>query len=291
MASSARRLGVIGAGNIGGAIRLPVGRRFAVAVHDTDPAPRRPRPCGSRAGDTPAAVAERSEITSRRCEARRSWSGGARWSRARRGRRPGGPLHIAPATIRSVGQRFAPPAAISRGAAHRRRAGPQATLLVFMVGGDPPSTSAAGRSSEASAARLSHGPARERQHGEARNSLLAFTATWSSLEASPWRQGGHQPAHDDRGDPSAGGAGTSHRADVEGSTSAPARRIRARAGGEGRRAAARGGARGGVPCRCAEVRGAGRGGGRGLGGRTHGSGGADRAARGRGPSLPPPSTT
>src|SRR2546426_7060085 len=65
MASSGRRLGVIGAGNIGGAIAANLlADGHAVVVHDADPAC-----CAAlvRAGavraDTPAAVAERSEIT------------------------------------------------------------------------------------------------------------------------------------------------------------------------------------------------------------------------------------
>src|SRR2546428_9274978 len=65
MAPSARRLGVIGAGNIGGAVAANLlADGHGVVVHDTDPAR-----CAAlvRAGavraDTPAAVAERSEIT------------------------------------------------------------------------------------------------------------------------------------------------------------------------------------------------------------------------------------
>src|SRR2546422_5213127 len=65
MASAAKRLGVIGAGNIGGAVAANLlADGHGVAVHDTDPAR-----CAAlvRAGavraDTPAAVAERSEIT------------------------------------------------------------------------------------------------------------------------------------------------------------------------------------------------------------------------------------
>src|SRR2546430_12926614 len=65
MASAAKRLGVIGAGNIGGAVAANLlADGHGVAVHDADPAC-----CAAlvRAGavraDTPAAVAERSEIT------------------------------------------------------------------------------------------------------------------------------------------------------------------------------------------------------------------------------------
>src|SRR2546427_2319091 len=65
MASSARRLGVIGAGNIGGAIAANLlADGYAVAVHDTDPARSVALVrVGAVRADTPAAVAERSEIT------------------------------------------------------------------------------------------------------------------------------------------------------------------------------------------------------------------------------------
>src|SRR2546428_10663985 len=65
MAPSARRLGVIGAGNIGGAVAANLlADGHAVAVHDTDPA--RSAALGRAVAarpDTPAAVAGRSEIT------------------------------------------------------------------------------------------------------------------------------------------------------------------------------------------------------------------------------------
>src|SRR2546428_13410597 len=65
MASSARRLGVIGAGNIGSAIAANLlADGHAVAVHDTDPARSAALVrAGAVRADTPAAVAERSEIT------------------------------------------------------------------------------------------------------------------------------------------------------------------------------------------------------------------------------------
>src|SRR2546422_10191722 len=65
MASSARRLGVIGAGNIGGAIAANLlADGYAVAVHDTDPARSVALVrAGAVRADTPAAVAERGGIT------------------------------------------------------------------------------------------------------------------------------------------------------------------------------------------------------------------------------------
>src|SRR5205823_12070715 len=65
MAPSARRLGVIGAGNIGGAVAANLlADGHAVAVHDTAPARSAALVrAGAVRADTPAAVAERSEIT------------------------------------------------------------------------------------------------------------------------------------------------------------------------------------------------------------------------------------
>src|SRR5947199_9394507 len=65
MAPSARRLGVIGAGNIGGAVAANLlADGHGVAVHDTDPARTAALVrAGAVRADTPAAVAERSEIT------------------------------------------------------------------------------------------------------------------------------------------------------------------------------------------------------------------------------------
>src|SRR5947209_2998469 len=141
MASSGRRLGVIGAGNIGGAIAANLlADGHAVVVHDADPAC-----CAAlvRAGavraDTPAAVAERSEITFTSLPSpavmeavAQAWLSGAR--------RDAVLVDLstnAPATIRSVGARLAAAghhlleAPLTGGAP-----GAQARLLVFMVGGE-----------------------------------------------------------------------------------------------------------------------------------------------------------
>src|SRR5437773_1567187 len=65
MARSGKRLGVIGAGNIGGAIAANLlADGHALTVHDTDAARLRPLvAAGATAVDSPAAVAERAEIT------------------------------------------------------------------------------------------------------------------------------------------------------------------------------------------------------------------------------------
>src|SRR5438034_8254818 len=188
MASSARRLGVIGAGNIGGAIAANLlADGYAVAVHDTDRA-------GSvalvRAGavraDTPAAVAERSEITFTSLPSpavmeavAHGWLSGAA--------RDAVLVDLstnAPATIRSVGQRFASAgryfleAPLTGGAP-----GAQARMLVFMVGGERavyerclPVLRTLGRAVFHVGA-LGHG-----NTAKLVNSLLAFAATWVSLE-------------------------------------------------------------------------------------------------------------
>src|SRR2546422_217121 len=225
MASSGRRLGVIGAGNIGGAIAANLlADGHAVVVHDADPA------CcaalvraGAVGADTPAAVAERSEITFTSLPSpaimeavAHGWLSGAA--------RDAVLVDLstnAPATIRSVGQRFA----------------------------------AAGRH------------------------LLEAPLTGGA-------QGGHQPAHDDRGDPRGRRGQLLHRADGRGDQRARSPdAVRARAGGQGRRAAARGGARGGRAG--AGGGGGGAGAGRGGGRRArraglHRPGRADRAAGGGG---------
>src|SRR5206468_11649032 len=111
MASSARRLGVIGAGNIGGAIAANLlADGYAVAVHDLDPARSAALVrAGAARADTPAAVAERSEITFTSLPSpavmeavAQAWLAGAA--------RDAVLVDLstnAPATIRSVGQRLA----------------------------------------------------------------------------------------------------------------------------------------------------------------------------------------
>ena len=188
MASSARRLGVIGAGNIGGAIAANLlADGYAVAVHDTDPARSAALVrAGAVRADTPAAVAERSEITFTSLPSpavmeavAHGWLSGAA--------RDAVLVDLstnAPATIRSVGQRFAAAgrhlleAPLTGGAP-----GAQARMLVFMVGGERavyerclPILQKLGR------AVFHLGPLGSGNTAKLVNSLLAFTATWSSLE-------------------------------------------------------------------------------------------------------------
>ena len=188
MSESGRRVGVIGAGNIGGAIAANlVADGHLVTVHDPDPV--RTAPLGA-AGATivpsPAAVAERSEITFTSLpspvvmeQVAEGWLGGA----------PVDAILVdlstnAPATVRAVGARLAAAgrhlleAPLTGGAP-----GAQARMLVFMVGGDAaiyarcrPLLDRLGRAS------FHLGPLGLGNVAKLVNSLMAFGATWISLE-------------------------------------------------------------------------------------------------------------
>src|SRR3989442_14576344 len=188
MASSARRLGVVGAGNIGGAIAANLlADGYAVVVHAADPARSAALvAAGAVHAVTPAAVAERAEITFPSLPAATvmeavadAWLSGAA--------RDAVLVDLStnsPATIRSVGERLAAAgrhlleAPLTGGAP-----GAQARMLVFMVGGERsvyerclPVLQRLGR------AVFHMGPLGSGNVAKLVNSLLAFTATWSSLE-------------------------------------------------------------------------------------------------------------
>jgi 3-hydroxyisobutyrate dehydrogenase-like beta-hydroxyacid dehydrogenase len=183
-----RRVGVIGAGNIGGAIAanlLADGHR--VTVHDPDPARTgRLAEAGATVVPSPAAVAERSEVTFTSLpspavmeEVALAWLGSA----------PADTILVdlstnAPTTVRAVGARLAAAgrhlleAPLTGGAP-----GAQARMLVFMVGGDAavyarcrPLLDRLGRAS------FHLGPLGLGNVAKLVNSLMAFTATWVSLE-------------------------------------------------------------------------------------------------------------
>jgi 3-hydroxyisobutyrate dehydrogenase-like beta-hydroxyacid dehydrogenase len=183
-----QRLGVIGAGNIGGAIaRNLMADGHAVSVHDVDRARIEPLVrAGATLADTPAAVAERSEITFTSLPSpavmesvAQAWLAGAS--------RDAVLVDLstnAPATVRAVGRRLAaagrelleaPLTGGAPGAQHR--------MLVFMVGGEPavyercrPLLQRLGR------AVFHVGPLGLGNTAKLVNSLLAFSATWVSLE-------------------------------------------------------------------------------------------------------------
>ena len=183
-----RRLGVIGAGNIGGAIAANLlADGHAVVVHDTD----RARVdtlvrAGAVRADSPAGVAARSEITFT------SLPGPAIMEAVAHAWLAEAPRDAvlvdlstnAPATIRRVGERLAAAgrhlleAPLTGGAP-----GAQARMLVFMVGGEHqvfercrPLLEKLGR------AVIHVGALGLGNTAKLVNSLLAFSATWVSLE-------------------------------------------------------------------------------------------------------------
>ena len=188
MRANSERLGVIGAGNIGGAIAMNLladGHR--VAVHDPDA--RRCGPlvaAGAAVAASPAEVAERSEITFTSLPTPVVMETVARgWLETA----PRGAVLVdlttnAPATVRRVGDRIAAAerhlleAPLTGGAV-----GARARQLVFMVGGERtvyerclPLLQTLGR------ATFYLGPLGAGNTAKLVNSLLAFAATWASLE-------------------------------------------------------------------------------------------------------------
>jgi 3-hydroxyisobutyrate dehydrogenase-like beta-hydroxyacid dehydrogenase len=186
--STGGRVGVIGCGNIGAAIAgnlVQDGNR--VTVHDT--VSDRVRPLvglGARAADSPARVAERSEITflSLPTPAVVEQVAGAWLEGARAGSVLGDLSTNAPATVRALGTRLASAgchlleAPLTGGAP-----GAQSRMLVFMVGGEDavyarvqPLLERLGR------ATFHLGPLGLGNTAKLVNSLLAFTSTCISLE-------------------------------------------------------------------------------------------------------------
>jgi 3-hydroxyisobutyrate dehydrogenase-like beta-hydroxyacid dehydrogenase len=186
--STGRRVGVIGCGNIGGAIATHlVQDGHHVSVHDAGADRLRPLVgLGARAADTPAKVAERSEITFMSLPTPAVVDQvAARWLE---GAHPGSVLvdlsTNAPATVRALGDRLAAAgchlleAPLTGGAP-----GAQARMLVFMVGGDAavydqvePVLKPLGR------AVFHVGGLGLGNTAKLVNSLVAFTATCASLE-------------------------------------------------------------------------------------------------------------
>jgi 3-hydroxyisobutyrate dehydrogenase len=188
VSANGRRLGVIGTGNIGAAIAANLlADGHVVTVHDADPARCQPLVrAGGTLASSPAAVAERSEITFTSLPSpavmeavAQAWLAGAA--------RDAILVDLstnAPATVRAVGSRLAAAgrhlleAPLTGGAP-----GAQARMLVFMVGGDRavyerclPLLQKLGR------AAFHMGPLGLGNTAKLVNSLLAFSATWVSLE-------------------------------------------------------------------------------------------------------------
>jgi len=182
------RLGVIGLGNIGGAVAANLlADGHGVAVHDLDPVRVAPLvAAGAHAAASPAALARESEIalaslpTPEAVEAVASgWLAGAA---------PGSVLvdlsTNAPEAVRALGARLAAAgchlleAPLTGGAP-----GARARALVFLIGGEAevlarcaPVLARLGRAS------FYMGPLGAGNVAKLVNSLLAFTATWVSLE-------------------------------------------------------------------------------------------------------------
>ncbi len=188
MSTERQRLGVIGAGNIGGAIAANLlADGHQVTVSDVDAARLAPLiNKGAKAVPGPAAVARESDVTFTSLpnpavvdQVARAWLEAAA---------PGSILvelsTTAPATIRALGRRLAArgchllEAPLTGGAP-----GAQARMLVFMVGGEravyercQPLLARLGRAS------FHVGGLGLGNVAKLVNSLMAFTATWVSLE-------------------------------------------------------------------------------------------------------------
>jgi len=188
VSANARRLGVIGAGNIGGAIAANLlADGHAVTVHDVDAARLKPLVrAGATPADLPAAVAARSEVTFTSLPSPAvmeavadAWLTGAE--------RDAVLVDLstnAPATVRAVGSRLASAgrhlleAPLTGGAP-----GAQARMLVFMVGGDAAVYARCRPLLEKLGRAVFHvGTLGLGNTAKLVNSLLAFSATWVSLE-------------------------------------------------------------------------------------------------------------
>jgi 3-hydroxyisobutyrate dehydrogenase-like beta-hydroxyacid dehydrogenase len=184
----AHRVGVIGCGNIGGAIATNLiqdGHR--VSVHDTQSDRLRPLVgLGARAVESPVRVAERSDVTFTSLPTPAVVEAvAALWLE---GAAPGSVLidlsTNAPATVRALGTRLAAAgchlleAPLTGGAP-----GAQSRALVFMVGGDAEVFARCKPLLDRLSRAAFHlGPLGHGNTAKLVNSLLAFTSTWASLE-------------------------------------------------------------------------------------------------------------
>jgi 3-hydroxyisobutyrate dehydrogenase-like beta-hydroxyacid dehydrogenase len=182
------RVGVIGLGNIGGAIATNLlADKHQLTVHDTDAARVQTLArAGATVGDSPAAVAERSEITFMSLPnppvveaVAHAWLAGAA--------RDAVLVDLstnAPATVRAIGARLAAAgrhlleAPLTGGAP-----GAQARALVFMVGGERPVYERCVPLLQKLGRAVFHlGPLGHGNTAKLVNSLMAFGATCLSLE-------------------------------------------------------------------------------------------------------------
>ncbi|HVN85171.1 MAG TPA: NAD(P)-dependent oxidoreductase [Candidatus Binatia bacterium] len=188
MSDAAQRVGVIGTGNIGSAIAANlIADGHQVAIYDADPQHcERLIAAGAIGASSAAAVGHQSEVTFTSLPSAAAMEAVAHeWCE---GAAPGSILvdltTNAPSTVRRVGVR------LSANGRHLLEApltggapGAQARMLVFMVGGDhavytrcKPLLDRLGR------ANFHLGPLGAGNTAKLVNSLLAFSATWVSLE-------------------------------------------------------------------------------------------------------------
>jgi 3-hydroxyisobutyrate dehydrogenase len=184
----ARRLGFIGLGNIGGGVCANLlADGHEVAVLDTDPARvAAMEAAGGRPAGTALEVAQHAEVTFLSLPTPAAMEAvAAAWL-------PGGKGKIlvdlttnAPATVRAVGARLADAGACLVEAPLTGGApGAQARTLVFIVGGEPGPVEAVRPLLDTIGRATFHlGPLGCGNVGKLVNSLLAFSATWTSIEA------------------------------------------------------------------------------------------------------------
>ncbi|MBO0728732.1 MAG: NAD(P)-dependent oxidoreductase [Acidimicrobiaceae bacterium] len=182
------RLGFIGLGNIGGGIcanLLTDGH--AVTVLDTDPARTAAmEKLGGRPAADARAVAEASDVTFLSLPGPAVMdSVAAEWVLGGRGKILVDLTTNAPATVRLVGERLsAAGSSLVEAPLTGGAPGAQARMLVFIIGGDPEPVEAVRPLLETIGRATFHlGPLGCGNVGKLINSLLAFSATWTSIEA------------------------------------------------------------------------------------------------------------
>ncbi|HSS11633.1 MAG TPA: NAD(P)-dependent oxidoreductase [Acidimicrobiales bacterium] len=185
---SVRRLGFIGLGNIGGAVcanLLADGHQVAVLDIETARVTAMEK-VGGRPAATVLDVAEEADVTFMSLPTPAVMEAvAAEWLPAGKGKILVDLTTNAPATVRAVGARLtAGGASLVEAPLTGGAPGAQARALVFIVGGDPepvaelrPILDTIGR------ATFHLGPLGCGNVGKLLNSLLAFSATWASIEA------------------------------------------------------------------------------------------------------------
>jgi 3-hydroxyisobutyrate dehydrogenase-like beta-hydroxyacid dehydrogenase len=182
------RLGFIGLGNIGGGVcanLLADGHEVTVLDVDPERTAVLEKAGGQPAAD-PRAVAEAADVTFLSLPGPAVMeSVAAEWALGGRGKILVDLTTNAPATVRAVGERLAAAgASLVEAPLTGGAPGAQARSLVFIVGGDPEPVAAVSPLLETIGRATFHlGPLGCGNVGKLANSLVAFSATWSSIEA------------------------------------------------------------------------------------------------------------